>query len=241
MKLADRLQDSVRGHVQFLELTCPQELRARLAAQGGADIWRACLRAFWQVLRDKFGAVWAYQRSHPSGEDGVTWHPHANFIFVQRTKGGQASVQNLRAEWGKIIGYDGDPNLFCHWADCGDWTGRAKLRHHCRYTERHFPGWTWPGLAARWYGKAPKPDKPAARSRAKGVCPCCGRPTIWSDPKGRHAEVAPFVEAMLDNCQPIPKFLYQEMLEVYRDPGRPGDGYNWSTNRYREPCSGRGG
>jgi hypothetical protein len=241
MVLADRLSATVTGHVQFLELTVPLELRDKLKQPGGAGLWAGWLRAFWSVLKKKGGAVWAYQRTHPCGDDGLTWHPHANFIFVQRKKTGNLNPDDLRREWAAIIGFDGEVNLFCHWADCSDWTGRAKLRHHSRYTERHFPGWTWAGLRGRWYGKAPKLDAPAARSRAKGICPCCGRPTAWSDPVGRFAEVAPYAQALLDNAQPLPSWVLLEMHTVYRDPGRPDDGYNWSGNRYRDPSSMRGG
>jgi hypothetical protein len=240
-RLADRLLEAVHGHVQFLVLTCPEVQRRRLAEPGGAALWASWLRQFWLVIKARLGGVWCYQRSHPAGDDGQAWAVHANLIFVTRKQGGMLPVRALAAAWAGIVGYQGEIDLHAEYADTNDYAGRMKLKHHCRYIERHFPGWSWPGLAGRWYGKRPKRDRPAERSRAAGYCPQCGKPIMWSAVTGHHAEVADYADAQLVHGQPLDALTLRNMLTREPDPDWWAKGEPLAGKRYRKPSLDPGG
>ena len=128
---------------QFIVLTVPLEIRARFAAEGGSDEWRAALRAFVTWAKKNLGLKFGYVRTHPCGDRSDIFHPHANLIFVQRDGfRGKLPVDAIQAEWARILGYAGKVVIHVQFVNASKHLG--KLVHHVRYIERAFPDWEWP-------------------------------------------------------------------------------------------------
>lgn len=140
--------------------------------------WQKVRLKIWKVLKQKFGARYAYEASHPVGApvvekgdiiadtDGQIFHPHLNFLWIQFNGWSPfVDVEMLKKEWAKVLGveeavvwtnYSGSPGRVVKWA---------------KYVSRTFPGMhTWTG-PARWYGRYPKARKPAP-----AMCIDCGHP-----------------------------------------------------------------
>jgi hypothetical protein len=150
--------------VLYTVLTVPPELRARYADPA---VWRSACRRAWKVLRKQFGAEYGLEASHPAGEDLEVFHPHANFLWVQRPGFRPfLDVAALRRAWARILGYDGEVVVYHRYADAP-----GKIAHWARYVTRTFPGWSWWTPSVRWYGAFPRelPDREV-------VCPGCGQP-----------------------------------------------------------------
>lgn len=159
--------DAGRGDRPILQtvLTVPPELRQRYADVGA---WRSVLRKMWRVLEDGFGALFGCEATHPVGDDPEVFHPHANFLWVQKVGFRPfIDVERLRRLWAGILGaevVDVHHSYF---------TSEAKIAHRVRYVARVFPGWSlWVGNL-RWYGRYPRHvDVPV-------LCPKCGEPYLY--------------------------------------------------------------
>jgi len=153
--------------VLYTVLTVPPAQRDRFRER---KPWRRTLRRFWAILKRDFGALFGAECSHPAGdEDPDAFHPHANFLWVQR-QGFRPyiDVDALRRAWAKILGVEVVDVHHQYLPDV------SRIIHRCRYVTRTWPGWgSWLG-SMRWYGCYPKDP---ARSRA--VCLDCGMPFLF--------------------------------------------------------------
>ena len=201
----DRIHASGYQHIQFLVVTVPPALRPGLSGPTGAKRWTKLKREMWRRLKNLYGATWAYERSHPCGDDGEEFAPHANFIFVQRGWKGELPHAAIRADWAGILGWEGPVDVFLEYVNLGADGGIAQLRHHVRYNERHFPLWIWPGCHGRWYGKAPGLRPDVVAKRAKGVCPCCGRAYRIREAAGEELVGIAIMEDLLLHGKPLTK------------------------------------
>lgn len=163
------------GHVkrvQLLVLTVPPPLREQFKGGAGADRWASVVGDFLEELENGFGMVFAYARSHPTGDDGVEWHPHVNIAWVQREGfSGKLDVGVLRRIWSRCLGLGvtGSVDLHVSYADLESDRGRARWIHWLQYVERPFPGWNWAGCRSRWFGKYPR----GLADRGAHSCPLC--------------------------------------------------------------------
>jgi len=110
----------------------------------------------------------------------------------------------MRAAWANALGAGGDVDVFSSFIHAIDNEGMAKLTHHVRYIERHFPGWSWSGLWGRWYGKYPRVEKDRA---APVCCPCCGQRFQYLDCAGPARRLADELEVCLLSGRPPPRYF----------------------------------
>jgi hypothetical protein len=169
--------------VEFTVLTVPLEFRERVLREPGW--WMGCVGEFVRYLEASEGAVFAYYRGHPCGEDGETFHPHACLVWVRRReRWSLVDVEAARGQWAKILGHDGRVNLHQQFVDLGASGGVKRLRHHVRYMERVFAYWHWRDSWARWYGRFPRrgPEGWSAVRLGDGkTCPVCGERYAWRE------------------------------------------------------------
>lgn len=155
--------------------TVPVEVRERYYIKSN---WQRVRVKVWKLLKEKFGALFGVEATHPIGDpvverglitadsDGQVFHPHLNFLWVQRDGWSPfLDVKMLREAWSSILGV---PN-----ADV--WTNYSSNRNviwkWCKYIFRSFPGMhQWCG-SLRWYGHYPK-----GRRQRECLCPKCGEP-----------------------------------------------------------------
>ena len=146
-----------RRAVIYTVFTIPPANRESLTDQLA---WQKVRSKAWQILKQYFGALFAVEASHPCGEESSVFHPHLNFLWVQRP-GFRAYIDTdkLRLKWMELFGaavvdvwsaYTHDDPLIMKWA---------------KYITRVFVGYHWWTGALRWFGKYPK-------STWKGVCEC---------------------------------------------------------------------
>lgn len=223
-RVIDRLLYSGDRVFQFLVLTVPEDLREVLATEDGHKTWATWLRRFVRWLKRDLGVSYGYIRSHPCGNDPVIFHPHANLIFVQKPglKGfrrGRLPVTIIREKWAGIIGWPGTVNVHAQYVDVWSRAGKARLGHHVRYIERHFPGWAWGGQRARWYCWTRKygretitslPPKPTEEE--KGFCPVCGRLFTYGRPEGAEILAVAVLEAWLQDGRAPPRYVEEGLL-----------------------------
>lgn len=166
----DRILNTKYNQFQFMELTVPKKIRYKFEGLIGAKLWAVCLRDMFSWMKENLGTEWAYQRSHPAGDDGSEFHPHANFIFVTKIRG-KLPVEEIRKKWAKIIEYKGEVDIHVNYLN-RRLTG--KIFEKIRYIERPFPNWNWRGTWGKWYGTIPElPEK--EEKKDAGVCPYCGQ------------------------------------------------------------------
>jgi len=172
-----RVQPGVQPEILYTVCTVPPARRADAlnptgipGPRGGRgkrawDTWTAKLLAW---LKAECGLRYALFSAHPAGDrNPAVFHPHLNFLWVQRKGFGRMlDLDKLREAWAKIIGYDGEVVVHHQWAKTD-----AQIYHQVGYVLRSFPGWGWwRKKAVRWYGKQlPKVDVSDV-----WVCPHCG-------------------------------------------------------------------
>jgi len=152
----DRLQGGVVCYTVF---TVPPELRERFLDPKVT----ANARRFLAKILKQMGMLYGVEMSHPVGEDGITFHPHQNWLWRPRPGlRGFVDVDRLRAAWAKYLGVE-VVDVYHRYS-----TEDGKIKHWCRYVSRLFPGLhEWTGQV-RWFGTYPK-----ATTSGK-VCPECG-------------------------------------------------------------------
>jgi len=145
--------------VCYTVLTFPESVRERFAVRSDFDLAR---KNAWRLLKE-IGADWAFCAVHPVGEDGRTFHPHLNFLWVPRDGFRPfIDVEWLRVQWSFVLGVD--VSVVYH-----QFSGHfGKVQHWARYVSRTFPGWHWWTGPVRWYGHYPKVQ------RKPCPCPKCG-------------------------------------------------------------------
>lgn len=173
-RVLERLGAAKPGVVHYLVLTVPEQLRARVANPAD-DLWRSALSDLVRYLRVRESLVFAYYRGHPCGEDGETFHPHANLLMVRRQdRGPWVDADGLKQAWGRALGLTVPAVAYVSYLRLDSAVGLRKLRHRVRYIERTFADWTWRGATSRWYGRYPRLGAPAPELGDLRVCPVCG-------------------------------------------------------------------
>lgn len=214
-----RLLDAREYRFQFLVLTVPPSLRERyMNNEEGAKLWSGHVRTWIKWAKKNLGLKYAYLRTHPCGDDGRYFAPHANLIFAQDKalpgwRPGQLPLERIRAAWAQILGYEGEVNIHAQFVDSRGVEGRKRLAHHVRYIDRHFPGWHWRGQASRWYGKAPKLLE---TDEKRGHCPVCDGEYWYALPAGAELLAVAVLSTYLETGQPPPLDL-----DVTGPPGLP--------------------
>lgn len=137
--------------VIYTVFTTPQGSRQSLK---DPKEWQSVRLKAWKVLREKFGALYGFEASHPIGDNDNKFHPHLNFIWVQR-KGWSPyiDVNSLRLEWSAILGVKMS-DVYSQYSE-----SPRRIRFWCNYVTRIFPGFHWWTGRLRWYGKYPKKIK----------------------------------------------------------------------------------
>jgi len=119
----------------------------------------------WQILKKEFGALYGIEASHPVGDDSIEFHPHLNFLWIQRDGfTPYVNVNDMRDAWASALSVTvADVHT--------EYTGHpAKIMHWCKYALRTFPGFMhWVG-PVRWYGKYP-----VIKRQDRLVCAECGQ------------------------------------------------------------------
>jgi hypothetical protein len=202
--LFERIYDGENTRLQAMVLTVPLALRPRLASPDGARWWSEILRGFVSVLRTEFGFTWAYVRSHPRGDESKAFAPHANLLGAQSRQWGRLDLDVLRAAWARILGYTKEINLHAQYFNLADYAGVAAFKHWCSYVERAFPGWSWAGQWARWYGQYPRLAAVQSEDPDKGKCIVCGEYHSYEAPDGADQIAIGALEVFLDSGEPVP-------------------------------------
>jgi len=119
--------------------------------------WQKVRKKAWRILKDNFGAKYGVEATHPAGDkNSLTFHPHLNFIWIQRAGFRPfIDVNLLRNKWSEALSLEKSE---VH----SQYTSKiARVVHWCKYVTRTFPGtheWTGP---MRWYGQYPKIPRPS--------------------------------------------------------------------------------
>jgi len=161
--------------VHALELTVPMELRPQFEGGAGAVRWGAVVREFVSWLKQSQGFRFGYVRSHPEGDEHPgLFHPHVNLVWVRDPAlARKVDLVAFRAAWARVLGHAGEVDIFCQYFKLQERRGVVAFMHKLRYIERPFPGASWPGMRARWYGAIGGKVSPDSGER---VCPKCGGP-----------------------------------------------------------------
>lgn len=207
---ADRIFQRIGGvpRVQTTILTVPEGMR--YAFRRDARLWTAAVKSWIHEAKEAFGLIWAYCRTHPCGEDGERFNPHANILWG-RGPGfrGEIDVARMRDVWNRSLGRDPrrTVNVKTAFIVLKSRKGVAQLNHWLRYMERGFPGWTWAGLWGRWYGSYPKKldSTPVRRDHR---CIRCGHPVEWLTPsQGERDRLGKVETRLLSGAPPEPKHV----------------------------------
>lgn len=146
--------------VIYSVFTVPDSIRERYL---DPKEWSKVRRKVWMVLKSKFGGSYGFEASHPIGENQSKFHPHLNFIWIQ--KNGYSpfiDVEMLRQEWSTILKVD-EADVYTQYT-----SSPARIMHWCKYVTRVFTGYSeWTGRT-RWYGSYPKSNQ-----IEPSVCPDC--------------------------------------------------------------------
>jgi hypothetical protein len=148
----------------YTDFTIPPILRQSFV---NPDKWQGLRSKLWEVLREKFGGLFALEATHPVSERAPDrFHPHLNFLWVQRPDYKPfLNVELLSKLFKSLLHYKGVVVLHHSYSDKIE-----KQKHWIRYVTRIFPYYSvWAG-ALRWYGKYPRQVK-----KDKYCCPVCGQ------------------------------------------------------------------
>ncbi|MBA7579018.1 hypothetical protein ES708_20884 [subsurface metagenome] len=152
-----------RSTVIYTVFTIPFMERYKLTDKKSLTKWR---KKAWQILKTYFGARFGVEASHPVGEKTTEFHPHFNFLWVQKSNyQAYINVDMLREKWAVALGAT-VVNVHSQYSD-----SPARIMHWSKYVLRTFPGFMhWAG-PAKWYGKYPVVPR-----RDRVVCADCGKP-----------------------------------------------------------------
>lgn len=144
-----------RRNLQYTVFTVPVDARSRWDGVDGYKVLKVDLKRLVKAMERVFGLEYAYVRVHPTGDDGRTWHPHINLLWVQKWGRGQgrfskSSLDSLRRIWGGIVGVD-LAVVHTSYRTRRSKRALASFMHTIEYVERSFPGWRWQGLRGRWF------------------------------------------------------------------------------------------
>lgn len=145
---------NIKSTVIYTVFTLPMELREHYADPKNMRKLRGRL---WNILKTFFGGLFALEATHPISEEHVErFHPHMNFLWVQR-KGFRPylSVDALRAMYSKILlDFPGEVDIYTTYSN-----DTPQIWKWCQYVTRVFPSYSeWCG-PVKWFGKYPKSDQ----------------------------------------------------------------------------------
>ena len=154
--------------VMYTVFTVPYDVRKRAESTETWSYWRKCIV---EVLKRDYGLRYALGSSHPTGEDENIFHPHLNFLWIQKTGcKHKIDLTKMRSTWSKIIKAKGAVDIYHQW-----YKKEYKIRHLVSYVLRTFPGWKfWRGQAVRWYGEYPRNIDNEIYEDTDWICPDCG-------------------------------------------------------------------
>ena len=207
-RLFDRLYGGEATHLQVIVLTVPPSERPALEGPAGGARWAVALREFVRVLRESHGFTWCYLRSHPRGDESPDFAPHANIVGVQVKGSGRLDVDALRAAWCTALGIPGPVDIHVQFFNLTDYAGVTSLKHWCNYVERSFPGWTWSGQWARWYGEHVPLKTKRTEDADKGKCPDCGEYHSYEEPQEADWLAVGAIETFIESKDPVPPAVY---------------------------------
>ncbi len=155
--------------VVYTVFTVPPEDRERAADVKTWNKWR---RKIWKWMKENLLAQFAVERTDPCGDDRVKWHPHLNFLWVQRA-GTRAFIspkklEELKLAWQEIIGAYRAVNVYTKYS-----SEEKQIRHWASYLGRTWPEWRKSvprHVTMRWLGKYPKIEP----VEGDGSCNECG-------------------------------------------------------------------
>lgn len=161
--------------VIYTVFTVPPERRG---AAGDRKTWKKWIDRLLRYMRKELALEYAVERTDPCGEDGETWHPHSNLLWIRKNgfRGYLEPTQlaALKAKWASIVYGTKETNgkpISVHTAFSTD---EARIRHWCSYMGRTWSQWEddFPyHLRIKWLGHPPKtPPKEVARP-----CEKCGK------------------------------------------------------------------
>ncbi len=142
----------IKKTIIYTVFTTPLGLRQSLKKP---KAWQSLRLKAWKLLKDRFGAVYGFEASHPIGDKNDKFHPHLNFLWKQRKSWSPyLDVDLLRKEWSAILGVP-ISDAYTSYTEYP-----ALIRHWCNYVTRVFPGYHWWTGRLRWYGEYPRKIKP---------------------------------------------------------------------------------
>lgn len=173
-------------NVGILILTVPKDRRHLFRYRKDCQAIRK--RVLRRIMRAILRMDYGLDSMHPVGDDGVTFHPHHNFLYVAIGRKSpyptKPQLARIREVWADILGieeseletkgcevkYRGEVVI---WHKYVKWHETAKRKHMCRYYTRPFPGWAW------WRGNSivPVGRRVKRRRREKPPCGECGKKT----------------------------------------------------------------
>jgi len=166
-----------RRNMQYTVFTVPPAVRDRWQGATGYRRLKEDLRNLVKALESEFGLEYAYCRIHPTGEDGRSWHPHINLLWVQKWgsvgRFSRRLLSRLREVWADVLGV---PDVVVHTSYRHRRTTHAiaAYLHTIEYVERAFPGWRWQGLRGRWFRSKRVPSPVELESPPSLFCAVCG-------------------------------------------------------------------
>lgn len=135
--------------VIYTIFTLPEGLRKKFLNK---KYWQYIRVKAWAILRDKFGAKFGVEASHPTGDqEEFNFQPHMNFLWIQKP-GFKPFLdkEKLWKAWGKVLHQD-EARVWSQYSD-----RLKRIRDWAWYVGRSFPGThEWTG-SMRWYGTYPK-------------------------------------------------------------------------------------
>lgn len=162
--------------VIYTVFTVPPERRGAAADR---KLWKKWIDRLLRYMKKELALDYAVERTDPCGEDGETWHPHVNLLWIRR-QGFRGFIKpeqlaDLKAKWASIV-YGGKTTkpISVHTAFSTD---EARIWHWCRYMGRTWSRWEeeFPyHLRIKWLGRAPKTPIDVSDS----CCPKCAEEIV---------------------------------------------------------------
>ena len=170
-----RLEQARNGRpVIYTVLTVPPSRRQDAAVD---KTWRRWIRQLVSYMKKHLQLQYAVERSDPAGEDGETWHPHVNLLWIRLDGKGFLDpdvLDALKARWKKILKMRADDvsNVYTQFS-----SHDAKLRHWASYLGRCWPRWVEGHkylLRVKWFGRPPKVED----AGGEHLCKLCGEEVV---------------------------------------------------------------
>lgn len=179
-------RDRQNRNVGILILTVPKDRRHLFHRKSQVKAIRK--RVNRRILRGVLGMDYGLDSAHPVGEDGTTFHPHHNFLYLAKRKRSpfptKPQLGEIRKIWADIleieeseletkgneVTYNGAVVIYHKYVK---WDEIGRRKHMCRYFTRPFVGWSWwrGNSIVRLGRKLPKKEK------VRPLCGECGKQT----------------------------------------------------------------